>query len=139
MSKLMQMDYLRAGQWKISRKMMVSLAESPVASVRRRVAENPKTPREILCNLAKDLDPEVRIAAAQNNGLPRKKLMEMIEDECDDVRYALAADPLIPTDSLMRLTEDANPYVACRAAATLQNLAAAAGFAAGCSSFKISA
>jgi len=138
MSKLMHMDYLRAGQWKISRKMMGSLAESPVASVRRRVAENPKTPSEILCNLARDLDPEVRIAAAQNNGLPKNYLMEMIEDECDDVRYALAADPLIPIDSLMMLSEDANPYVACRAATTLQNLAAAACISE-CSAFKISA
>lgn len=123
MSKLMQMDYLRAGQWKISRKQMVTLAESPVASVRRRIAENPHTPQQILCHLAKDLDPEVRIAAAQNNGLPRSYLMNMIEDECDDVRYALAADPLIPRDSLTRLTEDANPYVACRAATTLRNIA----------------
>lgn len=88
--------------------------------IRRRTAENPRTPVEILLNLSQDEHCDVRLAVAENPNTPEEVLSLLAEDEDADVRYGVAENPHMPEAILAKLAEDDNPYVRCRALKTLQ-------------------
>jgi hypothetical protein len=79
-------------------------------------------PATMLEQLASHHDPSVREAVADNMNTPIDTLWVLAADECVDVRYAIAENHNIPIAVLSFLTEDENPYVACRARATLERL-----------------
>lgn len=114
--------YFQAGSSRSSAADFRKLALSPIASIRRRLAENAATPVNLLVSLLADEDAEVRQALAGNASFPKVFLMQLAFDENSDVRYALAEDASIAPDILQLLTHDENPYVAHRAGLTLKRL-----------------
>jgi hypothetical protein len=64
----------------------------------------------------------VREAVADNMNTPIDTLWLLAADECADVRYAIAENHNVPLAILSSLSEDENPYVACRAGATIARL-----------------
>jgi hypothetical protein len=76
----------------------------------------------LLIKLVHDASPEVRINLAFNPVVTDILLAELAEDEDADVRFALAENPAVPRVTLQRLSTDENPYVAHRAARTLEKL-----------------
>ena len=64
----MHEKYIKAGHPATDIEDLRLLAKDDIDNVRRRVAENLKTPAEILAVLAADGHPEVRIAVAENIG-----------------------------------------------------------------------
>jgi hypothetical protein len=105
---------------------LVQLASYPDSRVRRLVAERQNTPGFLLCELARDKDEDVRLSAAENPNIPLECLSELLDDPSCDVRFALAENSNMPIEMLRALVSDDNPYVACRAQATLILVHAAA-------------
>ncbi len=66
--------------------------------------------------------PEVKIAVADNAHTPYEVLVDLACDENADVKYALAENHNVSIDILQLLQVDSNPYVARRAATTLDRL-----------------
>lgn len=114
--------YRLAGSEQTPRKVLVALAGSEWAHVRRRVAENPQVPITILAMLASDRDSEVRIAVSDNPASPAGLVLVLAADANADVRYAIAENAHTPLPILRLLVEDDNPYVSNRAAVTLSRL-----------------
>jgi hypothetical protein len=95
------------------------LAGSDELSLLKRIAENPNTGPVTLARLAQSEFPQVRVAVAENHRLPFVVMKMLVADECPDVGYALAENPGLPASLLRQLAENSNPYVATRAARTL--------------------
>lgn len=79
-------------------------------------------PASMLDQLACHPSSVVREAVADNINTPIDTLWVLAEDDCVDVRYAMAENHNIPLAILSALADDANPYVACRAGATIERL-----------------
>jgi hypothetical protein len=73
--------------------------------------------------LLHDAEVSVRSALSLNPSLPKLILLQLILDESVDLRYELAENPCLPEDLLRLLVDDENPYVASRAALTLERIA----------------
>lgn len=114
-------DYLLAGSDQTPTHELIRLARNSAAVVRRRVAENPRTPLIALIKLTYDRDPDVRIGVCDNSCTPAGLLMLLAGSSCVDVRFAIAENSQSPSQILRVLTRDENPYVADRAARTLNN------------------
>jgi hypothetical protein len=99
------------------------LAEDDCESIRRSVAENPRTPPEMLKRLSSDPGIEVRLAVAENPNTQPEVLSILAEDHAVDVRFGVAENPHMPEDILLKLAQDENPYIRCRALKTVQMLA----------------
>ncbi len=112
-------SYIKAGSQSCSADVLEAMAHSEIASIRLRVAENPKTPSDVLEILAADRCPDVRIAVGTNRSTPAFISFRLISDEDPDVRLGLADDIDTPIELLEKLAEDENPYVACRALETI--------------------
>jgi hypothetical protein len=115
----MHKNYLAAGYAETTVKTLRLLSVSDIAAVRRRVAENPKTPADILTKMAVDKDSQVRIAVGLNSATPHVVLSRLVYDDDPDVRYWLASTSYLPVRILMELTADKNPYVSQRAERTV--------------------
>ena len=122
----MFLDYIRAGNPNISDGELEELSQNSDPRIRRRVAENSKSPPHILGRLCRDSEPDVRLAVAENPSVPLNILEMLVEDESEDIRFELAEDPHMPWMVLVRLARDHNPYVSHRAILTLTALGAAA-------------
>ena len=118
----MHEKYIKAGHPATDIEDLRLLAKDDIDNVRRRVAENAKTPADVLTVLSTDEHPEVRIAVAENVGTPSHLLAVLVRDDHTDVRYALAENPLLAVELLVQLSEDENPYVSHRAMKTLRIL-----------------
>jgi hypothetical protein len=112
-------DYITAGAEQTAPHELIRLARSAAGIVRRRVAENPRTPLIALIKLAYDRDPDVRIGICDNSSTPPGLLMLLAGNNCVDVRYAIAENSKTPCQILRLLSRDENPYVADRAMRTL--------------------
>lgn len=112
-------NYINAGSPDTSADHLALLALSKNFRIRRRVAENCKTPSEALEKLASDQHPEVRLAAAANPSTPVDITYRLAYDEDATVRFGLAEDPNMPLGVLKILSLDENPYVSCRAKRTM--------------------
>lgn len=99
---------------------LTRLAKSKSEQVLERVAENTNTPQEVLCDLALSEFADVRAAVADNPNTPPRALFLLAMDKDIDVRYSIAENHNAPPAVLQLLTQDENPYVGCRAAATLK-------------------
>ncbi len=116
--------YVTAGSLYSSEDCLLQLADDPLASVRRRVAENCRAPIAVLLKLATDPSSEVRIAVAENPRTPESVLEKLVNDFSVDVRYGMAENAMLPEHHLAVLCNDENPYVAHRAKSTLRRLEA---------------
>lgn len=112
-------NYVKAGSQSCSPELLEAMAHSEVASIRLRVAENPKTPIDILELLSTDRCADVRIAVGTNNKTPPYVSFKLVFDEDPNVRLGLADDVNTPIELLDKLAQDENPYVACRARQTM--------------------
>ena len=90
--------------------------------IRRRVAENDRTPVKVLMLLARDEHAEVRVGVAEHPRTPQEILDRLAADESLEVRHSLAENHNLPMSILLRLAEDENPYVSHRAWRTLRRL-----------------
>ncbi len=88
------------------------------------IAGNGNCPASLLKRLCKHSSAQVRLAAAENNNTNIETLWQLINDDDLDVRFGLAENHRIPELILRALSEDENPYVACRAAKTLERIEA---------------
>lgn len=84
-------------------------------------------PASMLDELARHNDPAVREAVADNINTPIDTLWMLAADPSADVRYAIAENHNVPLAILSYLTDDDNPYVSCRARATLERLLGGGG------------
>ena len=87
-----------------------------------RIAENISMPASMLEQLALHNDASVREAVADNPNTPLDTMWLLARDESVDVRYAIAENHNVALAILTFLSEDENPYVACRARATMDRL-----------------
>lgn len=87
-----------------------------------RIAENISMPASMLEQLALHSDSSVREAVADNPNTPLDTMWLLARDESVDVRYAIAENHNVALAILTFLCEDENPYVACRARATMDRL-----------------
>ncbi len=101
------------------------LSSSSDERIRARVAEHRNTSLRALLKLVQDISAEVRLSIAYNPKANRTLLLQLAEDTDADVRYSLAENALIPSEILQILSRDENPYVAGRAARTLDRLRSA--------------
>jgi hypothetical protein len=115
-------DYIKAGTSNLPALAFDVLVSHKSSAVRRRLAENPRTPPSILAKLAADADPEVRLAVVSNPSTPFSSLVALLKDQSCDVRFGIAEDPGSPEWILYSLCFDENPYVANRAETTLAGL-----------------
>ncbi|GEM_PF-1610091 len=92
-----------------------------------RIASNPSCSARLMRKLSRHPSFEVRYALCENPALTGESARTLAADENVDVRYNLAENPHISAEILEQLAMDANPYVAARAARTLQKLARPAG------------
>ncbi len=115
-------DYIKAGSTTISAAELRRLSNSELPAVRRRVAENEKTPADLLIKLAKDRSAEVRMAVALNKTADRSVIEQLAMDENADVRFLIASTSYIPKNTLKKLAKDLNPHVAQRAGTTLAQM-----------------
>jgi len=127
MTKIVDKKYLLAGSSKASAATLRLLSVSADPVVRRRVAENAKTPTHLLAKMALDQDPQVRIAVGLNTATAHATLSRLVYDDHPDVRYWLASTSYLPRRLLIELKTDSNPYVSQRAAHTLALVEAALG------------
>ncbi len=100
----------------------LSRTASPV--ILELIAGNNNCPASLLKRLTKHSSAQVRLAAAENSNINMESLLQLITDEDADVRYGLAENHRLPEVVLKALSEDGNPYVACRAAKTLERVEA---------------
>jgi len=121
-TKINHENYLKAGFAETSSADLQELASSESMVIRRRVAENERTPVEVLSTLAKDKSAEVRMAVASNKVTPSSLLVTLMSDASPDVRYWMASTSYIPKHLLRQLADDENPNVAQRAKAMLRGL-----------------
>jgi hemerythrin-like domain-containing protein len=126
-TRIIPEDYLKAGLAETSAVDLQELAASEIMVVRRRVAENERTPVEVLSTLAKDKAAEVRMAVASNKVTPSSLLVHLVCDASPDVRYWMASTSYIPKHLLRQLADDENPHVAQRAKAMLAGLESKVG------------
>jgi hypothetical protein len=113
-------EYIRACVPSTPAYILQDLANSPVARIRARVAENISTPESVLVGLVNDGSAEVRQSLALNARVPEAVLWELAADTDPDVRYAIAENPHIAMEILIFLSADENPYVALRAEETIE-------------------
>ncbi|MBS1999563.1 MAG: hypothetical protein JSS86_24725 [Cyanobacteria bacterium SZAS LIN-2] len=116
--RLIHTDYLAADSPEIAEEDLKFFACSEIGAVRRRVAENVRTPTNILAKMAQDRDPQVRIAVGLNTATPYLVLSRMIYDDSSDVRLWLASTSYLPKHLILELAKDPNPYVSHRARRT---------------------
>jgi hypothetical protein len=114
--------YMAAGSPSTPPNVLAALALDTLDQIKLRVAENTSTPVAILEQLAFDINAEVRLAAAENANAPGLLLEILAQDISDDVRFGIAENYKTPAAILGRLVHDSNPYVAWRAAKTLDGL-----------------
>lgn len=86
------------------------------------IAGNSNCPASLLKRLTKHSSAQVRLAAAENSNSNLETLWQLVNDEDADVRFGLAENHRMPELILKALSEDDNPYVACRAAKTLERV-----------------
>lgn len=120
-------DYIKAGSEEISAEDLQILASSELPTVRRRVAENKRTPADVLASLSRDKSAEVRMAVALNKSTPESIVTKLACDENVDVRHMIASTSYVPKHLLRQLAEDANPHVAQRAKVMLAGLESKVG------------
>jgi hypothetical protein len=96
------------------------LANSNDNAVVLRVAENPNTHVATLTRLIRHTSSQVRIAVAEHATTPEVLLHLLAVDADADVRMALAENSNLSKPVLEILANDENPYVAARAARSLQ-------------------
>ena len=118
-SRTIHKDYIAAGSLNATAQELQLLSLSGDSAVRRRVAENSKTPAELLVALALDQDPQVRIAVGLNTTTPHTVLSRLVYDDDPDVRYWLASTSYLPRRLLIELMADPNPFVSHRAESTV--------------------
>src|SRR5262245_48286944 len=111
--------YITAGSDTVSVAVLEQLAIDESEKVRRRVAENPRTPEHILIRLATDHDCDVRLSVAEHPSTPQYVLEFLALDSCADVRLGIAENPDTPTHVLCILAHDHNPFVHHRAKKTI--------------------
>jgi len=99
--------------------LIVELTNQIDVDVLQRLAESPAATGRTLATLAFNQATEVRQAVADNPKTPVQTLIILAHDEDVDVRYQLAENHNIPDEILCILTGDENPFVSCRAEATL--------------------
>lgn len=99
--------------------LIVELTNQIDPAVLQRLAESPEATGRTLATLAFNASREVRQAVADNPKTPLQTLIILAHDEDADVRYQLAENHNIPDAILCILTTDQNPFVSCRAEATL--------------------
>ncbi|HEY9718037.1 MAG TPA: hypothetical protein V6C69_11245 [Trichormus sp.] len=99
--------------------LIVELTNQIDPDVLQRLAESPEATGGTLATLAFNPSREVRQAVADNPNTPVQTLMILAHDEDSDVRYQLAENHNVPDEILCILTADQNPFVSCRAEATL--------------------
>jgi hypothetical protein len=99
--------------------LIVELTNQIDPDVLQRLAESPEASARTLATLAFNGSREVRQAVADNPRTPLQTLMILAHDEDSDVRYQLAENHNVPDEILCILTTDQNPFVSCRAEATL--------------------
>ena len=116
-------QYLLAGSPDVHCEQLTVLAEHSCSKIRRRVAENPKTPPEILWSLSQDSHPDVRIAVAGNPGCDWATHERLIRRDDVQVRHGIAQSVHSPVHLLRVLAEDDNGWVRGEALRTLEILA----------------
>ncbi|MBX9687986.1 MAG: hypothetical protein K2X27_14870 [Candidatus Obscuribacterales bacterium] len=94
-----------------------------------RLAEDPSAPAAVLEQLARHPSATVREAASDNPHLTPECMSLLAQDSSADVRYAMAENHNLSQEVLLQLATDENPYVSCRAQATLARLQASNCFA----------
>lgn len=119
MNKRLTEEYIEAGSEDSTAKDLCNLAKSQHRVVRRRVAQNERTPQETLRILAKDHEADVRMAVALNNASLLELVCDLAADTNSDVRFRIASTSYLPKRLHKQLAEDENPYVAHRAKQTL--------------------
>lgn len=116
-------NYIKAGSPDTSEIELRALLADRNAAVRRRLAENPRTPDDVLLKLADDEHPEVRCAVAEHDRAPRTVMERLSNDANVQVRYAVAGQYSLPVDLLELLCcSDENPYVRDHARRTLEGI-----------------
>ena len=88
----------------------------------RDLACDKKTPPQILWQLARSGDSSIKQLVVDNPNSDVKTLLALAIDPDPAVRFALAQNHHLPRQILKILSEDDNPYVACRAQKTAENL-----------------
>lgn len=111
-------NYVQAGSQSCSPAVLEQLSYSDMERIRRRVAENPKTPIDVLERLSSDPCADVRIAVGTNPSTPGHISYGLAFDQDPNVRLGLAEDISTPVELLDKLAEDENPYISCRASQT---------------------
>ncbi len=114
--------YITAGSESVSLAVLEQLAIDECEAIRRRVAENPRTPEHVLVDLAVDDVSDVRSSVAEHQATPSYVLEFLAQDSCADVRFIIAENPDTPRHVLSILVKDHNPFVACRASKTVATL-----------------
>ena len=92
--------------------MLMSMAMSDNAALRKRVAACHLTPTFALKLLAVDPHRLVRLTVAQNSNAPYSALVTLASDPDPDVRMAVAGNTRAPLFLLSRLSHDDDPIVA---------------------------
>ncbi|MDR3614921.1 MAG: hypothetical protein P4L53_15280 [Candidatus Obscuribacterales bacterium] len=98
------------------------LAKDQHIGLLERIAEHPRTHVTTLLRLSAHEDAQVRAACTENNNLSIKTIWRLARDNSADVRLRMAESYTVPLAVLRVLCEDENPYVAHRAAKTIQKL-----------------
>jgi hypothetical protein len=114
--------YLAAGRPNTPIQDLFELALDVDSAIRARVAQNPTAPPQLMLILMNDPEADVRIGLAENPKAPFSILQRLATDEDLHVRFDMADNRHMPEILLRRLMDDDNPYVALRAARTVNTL-----------------
>lgn len=112
-------DYFQAGRTSTCIEILQKLSQADCSRIRAQVAENPAAAPHTLELLMVDNCADVRIAVARNPNVPVAILWMLAMDDHLDVRYSIAENANTPPIVLFWLTDDENPYIAQRAAKTI--------------------
>jgi hypothetical protein len=115
-------DRIIATSTKTAPDVLEALSRTASPMILELIASNSNCPASLLKRLTKHSSAQVRLAAAENNTTNIETLWHLINDEDSDVRFGLAENHRLPELILRALCEDDNPYVACRAAKTLERI-----------------
>lgn len=121
MSRKVDSDYRDAANMNTEgQKLAVIARRSFDLNIKRKLAENPRTPDVVLFTLAFDNDMDVRLAVAVNPSCPSAIKVLLAKDSSATVRFALAEDPNTPLLTLSIMADsDPNPYVQAQATKTI--------------------
>lgn len=117
-------DRIIATSSKTAPDVLEALSRTASPMILELIAGNGNCPASLLKRLCKHSSAQVRLAAAENSNTSMETLWQLINDEDADVRFGLAENHRMPELILRALSADDNPYVACRAAKTLERVEA---------------